>query len=108
MSEVKAIDAFETWLQGRMNLCVQGLTDRIARLEEENKELKERLSKDEVDEDAESKFDDQISEWFDRHNLLDYLEGRSIFDAIESYVEDCVAEKAAEVIQDLDIKLSVQ
>ncbi len=43
MNEVKAIDAFEFWLQGRINLCVTGLQDQITRLEIANTELKNRI-----------------------------------------------------------------
>ena len=52
--KLSAADAFEHWLQGRINLCVDGLTSRIYNLEEtiyaqrERLELQEKVLNDHI------------------------------------------------------------
>lgn len=130
------LNAFEYWLQGRVNLCVTGLQDQITRLEIQNTELRKELSKLEngemrdmslrfkefFDQEMESYWQTHAHPLFDYENMLDNMKGFTAWNeavaevygtkAFEDAVDDAFGGSALEdkikgIVENLEFRVSV-
>ena len=103
MSEVKAIDAFEHWLQGRINLCVTGLQDQITNLQIANTELVKQV--EQLEQGDARDMTQLLNEYFKNSNLCDVLDEYQLWDILEDKVKECVDEKLGEDDEELTEKI---
>ena len=100
----RAVDAFEVWLQGRINLCVSGLQDQITNLQIENNELKKQLGEYKGDVTT-KQFNECMENWIehcDKDGLLDSLKNNYEWaDAVaEAYSDNSFEHAVKDVIND--------
>lgn len=92
-------DAFEHWLQGRVNLCVTGLQDQITRLEIQNNELRKALTQLENGEMRDMSlrfkefFDQEMEIYWQTHDINNQLDERSVWEMVEDKVEEAIDDK---------------
>jgi hypothetical protein len=99
-----AADAFEHWLQGRINLSVSGLMSRLDALDQLNTVLVERLTNlservratdgekpdDTLWEKIDERIDERVGEYFEKRDIHDWLDASSLYSLIEDDVESAI------------------
>lgn len=99
---MKAVDAFEHWLQGRINLCVEGLISRIRALEEAVIKQHEKIEKLEANGAVftQDKFDEMAGNYFSGQNIDDVFGYNATWDMVEDDVQTAISDVISDALKD--------